>query len=143
MEDVEIWARDVVAWADVPDLWEIRHSWQSLSDAEYDGTANTPFAPEERAAISGQLAAIRKQIKKSYDLTAEQEAKIDARFEEAEKASERLGRKDWILLFGGSVFSLILADAITPDIAQHILMLTVHGLEHLYVGAPRTLPGHH
>jgi hypothetical protein len=92
-------------------------------------------------AITGQLAAIKEQIKKTYDLTAEQESKIDARFEEAEKASERLGRKDWILLFGGAVFSLILADIITPDIAQHVLMLTVHGLGHLFLGGPPPVRG--
>lgn len=136
-----VWATAVVAWAEIPDLWEIRHNWTSLSDAEYAGTPNTPFTPEERADISGQLAVIREQIKKTYDLTAEQEAKIDARFEEAEKASERLGRKDWILLFGGAVFSLILTDVITPDIAQHILMLAVHGLEHLFLGGPQPVRG--
>jgi hypothetical protein len=84
MGTVETWATNVVAWAKIPDLWKIRHTWESLSDAEFEGTANTPFTPEEQEAISGQLAAIREQIKKTYDLTAEQEAKIDARFEEAE-----------------------------------------------------------
>jgi hypothetical protein len=141
MRDIGIWAKDVIEWIDTPDLWEIRQSWRSLSDAEYDGTANTPFTPEERATVSHQLTAIREQIKMTYDLTAAQEAKIDARFEEAKKASERLGRKDWILLFGGSVFSLILADVITPDIAQHILMIAVRGLEHLFLSGPPPVRG--
>ena len=62
---------------------------------------------------------------------------MDARLGQAEQASRRLGRKDWLMLFNGAVFSLILTDLITPQTAQQVIMLTVHGLGHLFgIGAP-------
>jgi hypothetical protein len=47
-----------------------------------------------------------------------------------------MGRKDWGLLFGGAVFSLILADVITPGMAGHILIMIEHGIGHLFSGPP-------
>lgn len=47
-----------------------------------------------------------------------------------------MGRKDWGLLFGGAVFSLILADVIPPAVAGHILMMIEHGIGHLFSGPP-------
>lgn len=135
------WTKDVADWAEIPDLWEIRDGWRAFIDSGNEDTSNAPFTAEEQEAISGQLASIKESIKKTYDLTAGQEKKLDNRFDEFEKASRRLGRKDWILLFMGGIFSLILADAITPGIAEHILITAGHGLEHLFSGAPRSLPG--
>jgi len=139
LEALQSWAEAVVDWMATPDLWELGHNWKFLGEQQYEDSMNVPFSPEEQDAISSQFAAIRESVKKSYALTAEQEAKIDARFDEAEKAAKRLGRKDWILLFAGGIFSLILTDVITPDIAQHILMMATHGLEHLFTSAPRSI----
>jgi hypothetical protein len=141
MSKLQSWGPEILAWADIPELWSIKGNWQVLTDTQGQEVANSLFSQPEQEAIASQLAAIREAIKRTYELTAEQEAKIDAKFEEAEKASERLGRKDWILLFGGAVFSLILTDAITPDIAQHILMLAGHGLEHLFLSGPPRVRG--
>jgi len=134
------WSNQIVDWIDAPDLWELRHKWKNLSGRYNDGL-NTPFTPEEQEGISAQLADIRASIKETYALTAEQEKNLDARFEEAEKASKRLGRKDWVLLFMGGLFSLILTDAITPGIAEHILTMAVHGFDVFLSAGPRALPG--
>ena len=62
---------------------------------------------------------------------------MESGLEHAEKASRRMGRKDWITLFNGAVFSLILTDTITPDTAQHIILMAVHGISHLFgIGGP-------
>lgn len=45
-----------------------------------------------------------------------------------------MGRKDWGLIFGSALFSLILADVITPGVAGHILMLLEHGIGYLFTG---------
>ena len=122
---------------DTPDLWELSRSGGGLILGELTpDSANTPFTPDEQTAISAQLKAIADSIKNTYELTAEQSAKLDEKFDEAEKASRRMGRKDWGLLFGGAVFSLILTDAITPGIAGHILMMIEHGLGHLFGSRP-------
>jgi hypothetical protein len=139
LAEITQWSYDVTEWERIPDFWEVRHDWRLLSDPQQQDTINTPFTAEDQETISAQLAAIRESVKKACELTAEQEAKINAQFEEAEKASRRLGRKDWILLFAGGVFSLILTDIITPGIAQHILTMATHGLEHLFMTGPGSI----
>ena len=62
---------------------------------------------------------------------------MEATFKQAEQASRHMGRKDWLMLFNGAVFSLILTDTISPNTAQHIILLTIHGLSHLLgIGGP-------
>jgi hypothetical protein len=138
---IEKWARDVVEWADAPDLWATLSGGSVIPGDLSSESENTPFTPDEQAAISGQLKDIAESIKKAYELTAEQSAEIDKKFEEAEKASRRMGRKDWGLLVGGAVFSLILADVITPGVAGHILMMIEHGIGYLFMGNPPTVGG--
>ncbi len=82
---------------------------------------NTSFSDDERAKIASQLRVIRDELGGRGELTAVQLGNIDARLDDAEKASRRLGRKDWLLLFVGSLTSAMLADAIAPDTANEIL----------------------
>jgi hypothetical protein len=131
----------VVEWEDTPDFWEDRHDWANFVNLQHESDANTPFSLQERNPISSQLKAIKEAIKQTYELTAAREDKIDERFKKAEEAASRLGCKDWILLFIGGIFSLTLADVITPDIAHHILMMTLHGLEHLFLGGRPNIRG--
>ena len=133
---VQKWADRVARYHEVPDFWKTPPGHGTIPGQAGPDSANTPFTPKEQTAISAQLKAIAESVKKTYNLTAEQSAKLDEKFEEAEKASQRMGRKDWGLLFGGAVFSLILADAITPGVAGHILMMIEHGIRHLFGDAP-------
>ena len=120
----------------IPDLWENPPGPGSIPGELIPESGNTPFSEEEQKAISVQLKLVAEIIKKTYELTVEQSAEIDKKFEEAEKASRRMGRKDWGLLFAGAVLSLILADAITPGIAGHILMMIEHGIGRLFGNPP-------
>ncbi len=98
---------------------------------------NTPFTPAESAEIAKQLRAIRQSVRMNYQLSADQLSAIDQRMQEAEDASRRLGRKDWKSVFYGGVFSMIINDAIPPDVAQHIFTGVLHGISHLLgVGVP-------
>ena len=99
----------------------------------YSSSDNNRFTVAEQSAISTQFRMIRESIRQDFKFTAEQLKRVEDRLSEAEEASRRLGRKDWILLFTGAIFSLILADVITPDIAQHMFMGLVHGVAHLFV----------
>ena len=73
-------------------------------------------------------------MKERFDLTSEQIARVEKRLDEAAEASERMGRKDWILLFGGTILNLIVTDTLTPSVAGHIFTMTIHGLIHLFTG---------
>jgi hypothetical protein len=64
----------------------------------------------------------------------EQLSLIEARFDQAEEAARHIGRKDWLLLFSGVIFTLIVTDLLPPAVAQHVLMMALHGLEHLFAG---------
>lgn len=79
----------------------------------------------------------RVEIVNQLRLSAEKLTAIDKRLEEAEKASERLGCKDWKSLFCGIALGLIVNDAIPPEVAQHLFMGVVHGIAHLFgIGIP-------
>jgi len=121
-----------------PDLWEeLRQDREFFAGQPEEVFENTPFTPGEQAAISSQIKQIRDYITTAHDLTAEQISQVTARLDHAEEASRRMGRKDWFALFSGAVFSLVLTDLVTPDTAQHIVLIAIHGLGHLFgIGGP-------
>lgn len=82
---------------------------------------------------------MKEDIKADPQLTAEQLTRVENTIDHVEEASKRLGRKDWIMLFNGAVFSLILTDLITPQVAEHVLLITVQALGLFGHGMP---PGH-
>jgi hypothetical protein len=116
-----------------PDLWEEhKRNRAFLSDQHDQDVENTPFTSDEQAEVSAQIKQVKDYIMATFELTSEQVAHVNERLDQTEQASKHLGRKDWLLLFNGAVFSLILTDLITPQAAEHIIMLTVHGLGHLF-----------
>jgi hypothetical protein len=141
LSQISMWAADVSKWVETPDLWALSRAGKNVPGDLAPESANTPFTPDEQKAISAQLKAIAESVKKAYNLTAEQSANLDEKFEEAEKASQRMGRKDWGMFFGGALLSLILCDAITPEIMGHILMMVQHGIGNLFMGSPPSVHG--
>jgi hypothetical protein len=100
---------------------------------------NAPFTRDERALIAAQLREMKNylgELHRQGDLTAAQVEHLSARFDEAEEASGRIGRKDWRLLFAGLVFTLTATDAIPPEVAKHIVVTAVQGLAHVFSGLP-------
>jgi hypothetical protein len=130
-EMVQAWARAVRNYSETPDLWEFRFDSRPLQEA-YEIGGNSLFSAAEQSLISRHIQEIKESVKENFELSGEQLQRIEARLDEAEEASRRLGRKDWILLLSGAVFSLILTDLITAQVAEHILMMVVHGLGHLF-----------
>ena len=117
----------------MPDLWdEFRHSKELVISAPQHADDNSPFVPEERAAISAQIQDIKEYIKEVYEISGEQMSRIEERLDAAEESSHRIGRKDWVMAFNGAVFSLILSDLISQEAAQHILVMALTGLGHLF-----------
>jgi hypothetical protein len=132
------WVKEVK----MPDFWaDLSPGQEFPTDAQYDDLANTPFTPDEQTEITEQLQAIKKSVKEAFSLTTEQMARVEARLDEADRASKRIGRKDWLLLFSGVVLTLIVTDFVPPDAAQHILTTALHGLGHLFGATrPRRIP---
>lgn len=99
---VGTWGREASDWLDTLDLWESVPQTAAIPGELTPDSDNTPFSASEQTAISAQLKEIAETVKKTYELTAEQSARLDEKFEEAEKASRRMGRKDWGMFFGES-----------------------------------------
>jgi hypothetical protein len=126
-----------------PDLWYEAEAAKEIFATANEEPDNTPFTHEEQTDISVQLTAISKSIRELYALSDEKMSQISARLDEAEKASRRMGRKDWLLLFSGTILTLIVTDIVTPDVAHHIFTMAMQGLGHLFQGGPnppRSLP---
>jgi hypothetical protein len=124
---VKEWASEIKLIAEVPDYW-----------------ANIERNEDEQRQIAVQLQQISKSLADKFELSAEQIEGITEKLDEAVEASTRMGRKDWLLLFGGTIFTVIVADIVAPDVAQHIFMTVIHGLTHLFAGSgePPELPPH-
>ncbi len=139
---IQQWAADVKRYAEIdaviPDLWEeLRLGKEFLADVQNNNAGNTPFGPDEQAEIAQRLREIKERVQLTYSLTNEQMEHLDARFDGVEEASRRFGRKDWLLLFSGALFSLILTDSLPPNVAQHILISVLQSLGHLFgIGGP-------
>lgn len=138
---LHVWAMGVRKWMETPDLWEeFRNVAESLQAAESTDSSNALFAPEEQAEISARIQQVKNYIRTAYELTADQLARVEERLDEAEEASRRLGRKDWMNAFLGATFGLLLSDVISQQAATHIVITVVTGLGHLF-GVGSVAPG--
>jgi hypothetical protein len=140
-----LWAKEIKEWLKeqedydkTSDLWNaLYQNREFLAEQHESSFENTPFTDAEQPQVSSQIQQIKAYIEDTYELSSEQMSRVEARLDEAEQASRRMGRKDWLLLFNGAVFSLILSDLIPPQAAQHILLMALHGLGHLFgIGGP-------
>jgi hypothetical protein len=120
-------------YARTPDLWdELYQTRKYFVGQQKQSFEDTPFTLAEQAQVSSQLKQITAYIKTTHKLTREQISPVEATLNHAAEASSRMGRKDWLMLFYGAVSSLVLADLIPPQTAQHVFLLTIHALSHLF-----------
>ncbi len=141
------WEKRVAKAADKgngPDLWEgLRGSREFFGSQAEQGASNSPFNSSEQAEISVRIKQAKEYIQTSGETSGEQISQIEARLDYIAEASKRVGRKDWLMMFNGAVLSMMVADTIPPQVAQHIFVLVVHGLAHFFGsgGPPPHLPG--
>jgi hypothetical protein len=137
------WARGVRVWMDTPDLWEeFRQAAEALESAEGADSSNALFTPAEQDQISARIQQVKDYVRTTYELTAKQFAQVEERLDTVEEASLRIGRKDWLMMFNGAIFSLVLSDLIPQQAATHIVVMAITGLGHLFgIGSmPPSLP---
>jgi hypothetical protein len=138
LEQLGYWAEEIRYVSDTPDLWaELQHLPEVMATAQDTGASNALFTSSERAEIARSLDDIRQLVRERFELTSEQLAAIDERLNEAEKASNRLGSKDWVMAFYGGMMSTFMTDAVPPAVIQTVLTTLVHGVAHIFgVGGP-------
>jgi hypothetical protein len=143
-EHVRRWAEKVKRDVDTPDPWkELQRERELFTGAGYADVANAPFTADEQAEIAEQLGEIKEYVQKTYSLSKEQTALMEAGFAELRASSRHLGRMTWRLTFLGVVFTFVVGGILPPDAVHTILVTVLHSLDHLFGGgggAPLELP---
>ena len=129
------WADEVSKTVEAPDLWaEIRQGRRLISEIQETASENTPFTEDEKRQIAAQLQKIKEQVSEQFELTSEQIAQVDEKLDEVIEASKRMGRKDWLIYFLGSITALIITATVAAGVGEHIFSMVINGLAHLFTG---------
>lgn len=134
-ERVQRWAEDVKRDAETPDLWaELQRDREILTATRYEDVENTPFTSDERAEIADELREIKEFVRNTHLLSEAKTLSLEAKLDHLEAATDRVGRKDWLLLFLATMFSVIATDLLPQDVVLHIAAMVLHALQHLFAG---------
>jgi len=129
------WANEVKEITDAPDLWaELQRSRELIANIQQADSSNTPFTQSEQQQIAAQLQAIKDQLTEHFELTSERLERVEETLDEVVEASKRMGRKDWLIYFLGSITSLIITATVVAGVGEHILTMVIHGIAHLFTG---------
>jgi hypothetical protein len=137
---VRIWLQNVERERSTPNLWAMLDEQRRLlaaSEPTGDTANNTPFGPEEQAQIAAQLIEIRNLLVHTHG--ADPKA-LESRVEQLTDASTRLGRREWLTIFLGTIFTWTLEGLIPPAGAREVLTLAAQTLGHLFGGGVPQLP---
>jgi hypothetical protein len=120
----------------IPDLWALSRT-ASFTSGETLPITNLAFTQAERDDIANGLRKILHEVKANDELTTENMACIEQHLTDLQEASERVGRKDWKMMFTGVITTMLVTDAIPPDVVQRIYATIITGLGHLFgIGGP-------
>lgn len=134
------WADSIAEVITTPNLWEDARAGRTYARYVEGQTDNSLFSIDEQAIIAARLRQIMDSVVKQGQLTSEQVEELNTKLNEMEEASGRLGRKDWLLLFYGGIFTLILGAIVPGDVAQHVFMAVIHDIGYLFTGGPGPRP---
>jgi hypothetical protein len=122
---VGAWLTEVKDNHDTPDLWAESAKARYVTDAAGDvGADNTPFTPEEIAALQSRLDEVEAYIESRESLDEPRKHIVQSRFRYLLGAAKRgLGRIDWLNIFVGQMFELfvngVLKSSLYADVMRH------------------------
>jgi hypothetical protein len=87
---------------------------------EPDGGQNAPFSTDERARIRTDLASVLQAVSRRPDISPEQLELLSRKLDEVAAASERLGRKDWIMFAAGTLTNVAIGAAFEPEVTKTV-----------------------
>jgi hypothetical protein len=137
MPRVSTWLEEVKHDLATPDLWaELQREAKLLGAGSNELTKNTPFTLDEQEEIARRLQELAKYASRTYTLSTAQMQTLDAKLDYLVKASSRLGRKDWLIMFIGAILGYILSVPLPPESARDFLLPLLRGIGHLYPELP-------
>lgn len=81
---------------------------------------NSLFTRDEIAQIAESISNTKSTLAQRPDITPEQVELIARKLDEIQIASERLGRKDWINYVAGTLTSMCISAAFSPEVTKAI-----------------------
>ncbi len=128
LERIRTWVANIKRETSEPDLWaQLASEGEAFSDALASlDTDNTPFRPDEVRRISDSLDEVRAQLTAQHDVTEEQLRRIDKAIAALKAAAERVGRKDWMLMLGGTLVGLVGNAALPPETVKGLFQIVGH-----------------
>jgi hypothetical protein len=140
MTRVSRWLEEVKHDLETPDLWaELLRETELLGDASNEGAENTRFTAEEKKEIVRRLHELEEHARSRYSLSAEQMKALHTKIDYLIEAVDRMGRKDWSLMFIGVALTFIFASAFPPESVREVVLPLLRAIGHL-IGLPE-LPG--
>jgi hypothetical protein len=120
------WSKEVKEVGETPDLWaDVGRGRELLMGSRLADVNNSLFTPVEQKEISASLARIEHKLG-NLSVSGQQRSEISRVLGKARDDSGHVGRKDWTLLLYSSLWTLIVAGIITPEIAEHVFSMVIH-----------------
>jgi hypothetical protein len=127
-----------------PNLWAELDKQRGLTAAlEPSGgdADNSPFTPQEQGVIAAQLNEIKELLVRTEGLDGDRLATLEAGVVYLVEASSRMGRRDWLTIFYGTVFGWALNGLVSPDGARQALMMAAHAFGQIFGHPMPQIPG--
>jgi hypothetical protein len=106
--NVRMWLRFVKKEVDSPDLWSALEDRtlleRSISAEDFE---NTPFIEAEKAEVVEKVRELGRYIVEAHQLPESSIEQLHARLEYLIGATERMGRKDWVMLLVSTLFGVV------------------------------------
>lgn len=87
--------------------------------AEVD-PSNSPFGEDELRLVAASIESVKQKLTELTDLKPEHVQLLSRKLDEIQLASTRLGRKDWVNYVAGSLTSVCISAAFSPEITRKI-----------------------
>lgn len=129
LERFNLWLDDLRREVETPDPWEQNENYETIVSVVPSLSApNEPFSLAEQRGIWKALVAMQGTLLAATEGIEEQQAAIRAEIQNLKEATERMGRKDWVMLTIGTLVSLATAMTITPEATKAALNYLRHSI---------------
>ncbi len=130
------WAQSLKREVESPNLWDaISQERRILEVVNEPIFYNELFNVEEQKKINANLEEIKQYLLTTTDLSKEQVQLVDKQFDYFKNSLQRIGRKDWLMMFTGFLVSKILTLGLQSDTAKELFRFTSNALSWLIAKA--------
>ena len=129
---IAMWAGEVRRDIDTPDRFAELQQDARLLRGDFDTIGNSSFSPDERKELAARLHEYAETARQAHAFSKEQMRLLNGKIDDLVDAAGRLGRKDWLNVFVGTIFFYCLEVALPPDATREIFRGFVHVINRLY-----------